>query len=218
MTDKEMKYESVDETSVQPAWWEHSTDLTVTSHPTKGRCVVAERNYYAGSTIMIETCMFHGSDDRNDKNSLYKLLENDERIKDLYMGACINNINKENDNHKICYPELVMEYNCFVASEDLTSDLGLHISFINHDCSPNAELVNYKLLSNQSISPTNTVDEKQMISKYYLSAKTAILKGTEVTISYLSNDELAKSKEERRQLLRHWCGANGCQCNTCSTP
>lgn len=73
-------------------------------------------------------------------------------------------------------------------------------SFFNHSCRPNV---------------VTLVDETNATSSLRMVAKKTIAKGSELFISYLTNEELRESYESRKQLLSSWTGGD-CQCRRCA--
>ncbi|KIV85861.1 hypothetical protein PV11_01514 [Exophiala sideris] len=73
-------------------------------------------------------------------------------------------------------------------------------SFFNHSCRPNSAALD---------------DETNGTSTVRIVAKKNIAKGSELFISYLSNEELRTSYGNRQQLLSAWTGGD-CQCTRCA--
>ncbi|KAI1618099.1 hypothetical protein EDD37DRAFT_646914 [Exophiala viscosa] len=86
------------------------------------------------------------------------------------------------------------------SNEDQIAAINPLYSFFNHSCRPNVAALD---------------DEMNGTSSVRIVARKDIARGSELFISYLSNEELRTSYENRKQLLSAWTGGD-CQCMRCA--
>lgn len=175
-----------------PTWWKQ--EGLILNKTDKGRGVFATHPFQKGDKIIVETSM------EGTKDELLNLIANEEKCMDLVSshGDELWNSTFEkfkSDEYKSHHYGII-EKNSFSTKSDDCYTICLHISFLNHACVPNCFVLG-SFYSRQ----------------HSLIALRDIRVGEEITISYISYEDLMAPWMNRQKSLTGWF--TQCLCHDC---